>query len=170
MAQQVLLKVICNHQGTLDYAYLADIVCGADIICALDKLVENDVFSIAVCNGNKRIIAKTKVRRCRAQQCDGCNDLHLCKSYLFGDCKNSRGRRTCRFGHDLHSEHNSIVLREHKLETLSRQELRQLLLQNDNSLLPPVRANRFNFEICLCISNFSFIRSVTDSHSVSHVS
>ncbi|XP_052316349.1 msx2-interacting protein-like isoform X2 [Oncorhynchus keta] len=47
-------------------------------------------------------------------------------------------RRTCRFGHDLHSEHNSIILREHKLETLSRQELRQLLLQNDNSLLPPV--------------------------------
>ncbi|XP_052316350.1 msx2-interacting protein-like isoform X3 [Oncorhynchus keta] len=46
--------------------------------------------------------------------------------------------RTCRFGHDLHSEHNSIILREHKLETLSRQELRQLLLQNDNSLLPPV--------------------------------
>ncbi|KAK6269333.1 hypothetical protein J4Q44_G00393510 [Coregonus suidteri] len=112
-------------------------------ICALDKLVENDLFSIAECNGNKRIFAKTKVRRCKAQQCDGCNDLHLCKFYLFGDCKNSRGRRTCRFGHDLHSEHNSIVLREHKLETLSRQELRQLLLQNDNSLLPPVRAKRF---------------------------
>nr|XP_046184929.1 uncharacterized protein LOC124014205 isoform X4 [Oncorhynchus gorbuscha] len=52
-------------------------------------------------------------------------------------------RRTCRFGHDLHSEHNSIVLREHKLETLSRQELRQLLLQNDNSLLPPV-CNSYN--------------------------
>ncbi|XP_021432821.2 mucin-2 isoform X1 [Oncorhynchus mykiss] len=143
MAQQLLLKLICDHQGTLDYAHLADVGVGADIICALDKLVENDLFSIALCNGNKRIIAKTKVRRCKAQQCDGCNDLHLCKFYLFGDCKNSRGRRTCRFGHDLHSEHNSIVLREHKLETLSRQELRQLLLQNDNSLLPPV-CNSYN--------------------------
>uniref|UniRef100_A0A8C8EM01 Poly [ADP-ribose] polymerase 12-like n=1 Tax=Oncorhynchus tshawytscha TaxID=74940 RepID=A0A8C8EM01_ONCTS len=143
MAQQLLLKFICDHQGTLDYAHLADVGFGADIICALDKLVENDLFSIALCNGNKRIIAKTKVRRCKAQQCDGCNDLHLCKFYLFGDCKNSRGRRTCRFGHDLHSEHNSIVLREHKLETLSRQELRQLLLQNDNSLLPPV-CNSYN--------------------------
>nr|XP_046184926.1 protein mono-ADP-ribosyltransferase PARP12-like isoform X1 [Oncorhynchus gorbuscha] len=143
MAQQLLLKLICDHQGTLDYAHLADVGFGADIICALDKLVENDLFSIALCNGNKRIIAKTKVRRCKAQQCDGCNDLHLCKFYLFGDCKNSRGRRTCRFGHDLHSEHNSIVLREHKLETLSRQELRQLLLQNDNSLLPPV-CNSYN--------------------------
>ena len=69
-------------------------------------------------------------------------------------------RRTCRFGHDLHSEHNSIVLREHKLETLSRQELRQLLLQNDNSLLPPVRANRlplsadvdqWNMCVCVCV-------------------
>lgn len=66
-------------------------------------------------------------------------------------------RRTCRFGHDLHSEHNSIVLREHKLETLSRQELRQLLLQNDNSLLPPVRANRLpltadvdQWNVCVC--------------------
>uniref|UniRef100_A0A4W5NSM8 Poly (ADP-ribose) polymerase family, member 12a n=1 Tax=Hucho hucho TaxID=62062 RepID=A0A4W5NSM8_9TELE len=143
MAQQLLLKIICDHQGTLDYADLSDVGCGADIICALDKLVENDLFSIAVYNGNKRIIAKTKVRRCKAQQCDGCNDLHLCKFYLFGDCKNTRGRRTCRFGHDLHSEHNSIVLREHKLETLSRQELRQLLLQNDNSLLPPV-CNSYN--------------------------
>uniref|UniRef100_A0A674B2E7 Protein mono-ADP-ribosyltransferase PARP12-like n=1 Tax=Salmo trutta TaxID=8032 RepID=A0A674B2E7_SALTR len=143
MAQQLLLKVICNHQGTLDYAGLADIGCGADMFCALDKLVENDLCSIAVCNGNVRIIAKTKVRRCKAQQCDGCNDLHLCKLYLFGDCKNSRGRRTCHFGHDLHSEHNSIVLREHKLETLSRQEIRQLLLQNDNSLLPPV-CNSYN--------------------------
>nr|XP_029506216.1 protein mono-ADP-ribosyltransferase PARP12-like [Oncorhynchus nerka] len=143
MAQQLLLKLICDHQGTLDYAHLADVGVGADIICALDKLVENDLFYIALCNGNKRIIAKTKVRRCKAQQCDGCNDLHLCKFYLFGDCKNSRGRRTCRFGHDLHSEHNSIVLREHQLETLSRQELRQLLLQNDNSLLPPV-CNSYN--------------------------
>ncbi|XP_038852417.1 mucin-2-like [Salvelinus namaycush] len=143
MAQQLLLKLICDHQGALDYAHLADVGVGADTFCALDKLVENDLFSIALCNGNKRIIAKTKVRRCKAQQCDGCNDLHLCKFYLFGDCKNSRGRRTCRFGHDLHSEHNSIVLREHKLETLSRQELRQLLLQNDNSLLPPV-CNSYN--------------------------
>eukprot|EP00063_Salmo_salar_P034036 XP_014008871.1 PREDICTED: poly [ADP-ribose] polymerase 12-like [Salmo salar] len=135
MDQQYLLKVICYHQGALDYADLADIGCGEDIICALD---ENEVFSVALCNGNKSVIAKTKVRRCKAQQCDGCNDLHLCKFYLFGDCKNSRGRRTCRFGHDLNSEHNSRVLREHKLETLSRQEIRQLLLQNDNSLLPPV--------------------------------
>lgn len=68
-------------------------------------------------------------------------------------------RRACRFGHDLHSEHNSIVLREHKLETLSRQELRQLLLQNDNSLLPPVRANRLpltadvdQWNVCVCVS------------------
>uniref|UniRef100_A0A674B1K8 Protein mono-ADP-ribosyltransferase PARP12-like n=1 Tax=Salmo trutta TaxID=8032 RepID=A0A674B1K8_SALTR len=135
MDQQYLLKVICYHQGVLDYADLADIGCGEDVICALD---ENEVFSVALCNGNKSVIAKTKVRRCKAQQCDGCNDLHLCKFYLFGDCKNSRGRRTCRFGHDLNSEHNSRVLREHKLETLSRQEIRQLLLQNDNSLLPPV--------------------------------
>ncbi|XP_055793420.1 mucin-2-like isoform X2 [Salvelinus fontinalis] len=143
MGQQLLLKLICDHQGALDYAHLADVGVGADTFCALDKLVENDLFSIALCNGNKRIIAKTKVRRCKAQQCYGCNDLHLCKFYLFGDCKNSRGRRTCRFGHDLHSEHNSIVLREHKLETLSRQQLRQLLLQNDNSLLPPV-CNSYN--------------------------
>ena len=92
MAQQLLLKVICNHQGILNYADLADIGCGADMICALDKLVENDLCSIAVCNGNERIFAKTKVRRCKAQQCDGCNDLHLCKLYLFGDCKNSIGR------------------------------------------------------------------------------
>ncbi|KAJ8007023.1 hypothetical protein DPEC_G00113270 [Dallia pectoralis] len=137
MTDQVLLKEICDRQGALDYADLTDIGCAAELICALDNGL-NDLFYLAVCRGKKRVIAKTAVRRCKKTQCHGCDDLHLCKFYLLGECKNSRGRRRCPFGHDLHSEHNSRVLSENSLERLNRHELRQLLLQNDNSLIPPV--------------------------------
>lgn len=47
-------------------------------------------------------------------------------------------RKPCRFGHDLMSDHNAQVLGIHKLESLDKRELCILLLQNDNSLLPPV--------------------------------
>ncbi|KAL0962926.1 hypothetical protein UPYG_G00347220 [Umbra pygmaea] len=138
MDDQLLLKVLCSNQGAMDVDDLANIGYGAELICGLDNLGENDSFHIESRNGKKRIFAKTNVRRCTAQECSGCNDLHLCKFYLFGDCRNSRGRRTCRFCHNLNSEHNISVLRSNNLEKLSRNELRQLLLQNDNSLLPQV--------------------------------
>ncbi|XP_062907742.1 protein mono-ADP-ribosyltransferase PARP12 isoform X2 [Mobula hypostoma] len=47
-------------------------------------------------------------------------------------------RNTCNFSHDIHSRHNSAVLRAHKLHHLKEVELRQILLQNDSSLLPEI--------------------------------
>lgn len=47
-------------------------------------------------------------------------------------------RRGCSFSHVLDSAHNKRILREHELESLTRAELCTLLLQNDNTLLPPV--------------------------------
>lgn len=47
-------------------------------------------------------------------------------------------RRGCNFSHELDSERNLGILREHELDSLSREELCTLLMQSDNTLLPPV--------------------------------
>lgn len=50
-------------------------------------------------------------------------------------------RKECKFVHDFYSPHNHSVLRQHGLDsTFSNDELRQLLLQNDPTLLPEVSA------------------------------
>ncbi|KAL4659384.1 poly ADP-ribose polymerase 12-like [Arapaima gigas] len=95
-------------------------------------------FLIKMRGGKKVAIARTRVKLCKARDCDSCDNLHLCKFYLYGDCRNSRGRRRCHFCHDLGTEHNATVLRNHNLQELDRKELCTLLLQNDTSLLPPV--------------------------------
>ncbi|XP_027009731.2 protein mono-ADP-ribosyltransferase PARP12-like isoform X2 [Tachysurus fulvidraco] len=46
--------------------------------------------------------------------------------------------RGCRFSHDLQTEQNAKVLKNHGLDQLDRRELCILLLQSDNSILPPV--------------------------------
>lgn len=52
------------------------------------------------------------------------------------------GRRGCLFSHALDSAHNGQILKEHRLEHLSRAELCTLLLQSDDRLLPQVSGNR----------------------------
>ncbi|NWW27022.1 PAR12 polymerase, partial [Falcunculus frontatus] len=47
-------------------------------------------------------------------------------------------RKGCRFVHNFHSDHNLRVLKQYGLENLNHDELCQLLLQNDPSLLPEV--------------------------------
>ncbi len=47
-------------------------------------------------------------------------------------------RRGCNFSHDLDTDHNRRLLREHELGRLSRAELCTLLLQSDHGILPPV--------------------------------
>ncbi|XP_075359097.1 protein mono-ADP-ribosyltransferase PARP12-like isoform X1 [Mycteria americana] len=49
-----------------------------------------------------------------------------------------RGRKECKFIHNFHSDHNLCVLKQYGLQNLNGNELRQLLLQNDPSLLPEV--------------------------------
>ncbi|XP_051544403.1 protein mono-ADP-ribosyltransferase PARP12-like isoform X2 [Myxocyprinus asiaticus] len=47
-------------------------------------------------------------------------------------------KRGCRFSHDVILGQNAFVLSAHNLDTLDTRELCVLLLQNDNTLLPPV--------------------------------
>ncbi|KAG2469393.1 PAR12 polymerase, partial [Polypterus senegalus] len=53
---------------------------------------------VTVADGSRRIIAKTSVKLCKAQGCQGCSGLHLCKFYLFGDCRFNRTRGSGQYG------------------------------------------------------------------------
>ncbi|XP_029107714.1 protein mono-ADP-ribosyltransferase PARP12-like [Scleropages formosus] len=134
MESAVIIKVLCANRGAMDCDDLL-VNSGFNV---LNLNGASEKFHIAVLSGKTVAIARTKVKLCKARDCDSCNNLHLCKFYLYGDCRNSRGRRRCRFCHDLNSEHNAAVLRSHDLQDLEREELCTLLLQNDSTLLPPV--------------------------------
>ncbi|KAL0962683.1 hypothetical protein UPYG_G00343940 [Umbra pygmaea] len=85
------------------------------------------------------VVAKTSLRLCRNYSkdgCRGCQDLHLCKYFVYGNCRYGKGRKPCKFSHDLCSEHNYPLLRECTLHELHEDELFLLLLQNDPTLLP----------------------------------
>ncbi|NWR65587.1 PAR12 polymerase, partial [Bucorvus abyssinicus] len=87
------------------------------------------------------VVATSPVRLCQEHGagCEGqCGRLHLCKYHLKGLCRNQQARRECRFIHNFYSDHNLRVLKQYGLDNLNSDELRQLLLQNDPSLLPEV--------------------------------
>ncbi|KAM9402091.1 uncharacterized protein ACWYII_029342 [Salvelinus alpinus] len=132
----LVYKILCAHNGYFELEEMrANFSTPED---DLESVFGNqDMFTSAVFEGNKRIFAKTKMRLCRDKECNGCSNLHLCIFYLYGTCRFNEGQR-CRFCHELTSEYNIRVLREHHLEKLDKRELCMLLLQNDNTLLPPV--------------------------------
>uniref|UniRef100_A0A8C6V016 Poly (ADP-ribose) polymerase family, member 12b n=1 Tax=Neogobius melanostomus TaxID=47308 RepID=A0A8C6V016_9GOBI len=87
------------------------------------------------------VVARTSLRLCQkylSDNCAGCQDLHLCRYYVYGNCKFTPGRIECRYSHNIHSDHNSPLLRECTLCDLSQDQLFLLLLQNDQALLPEV--------------------------------
>ncbi|XP_037244851.1 protein mono-ADP-ribosyltransferase PARP12-like isoform X2 [Falco rusticolus] len=95
----------------------------------------------AAAAGVVAVVATSPVRLCQEHGagCEGkCGRLHLCKYHLKGFCRNQQARRECKFIHNFHSDHNLCVLKQYGLENLNSGELRQLLLQNDPSLLPEV--------------------------------
>ena len=59
-----------------------------------------------------------------------CTGLHICKFYLLqGKCKFGG---VCRYGHDLSTIHNSLLLRENLLNTLCVADIRYLLNLTEN--------------------------------------
>ncbi|KAM6895721.1 protein mono-ADP-ribosyltransferase PARP12b [Xenentodon cancila] len=88
------------------------------------------------------VVARTSLRLCPSyrleQPCTGCKQLHLCRYFVYGTCRFGKGRKPCKFSHDVQSDHNYKLLRECTLHELKADELFVLLLQNDPSLLPEV--------------------------------
>ncbi|XP_051249043.1 protein mono-ADP-ribosyltransferase PARP12b [Dicentrarchus labrax] len=95
------------------------------------------------------VVARTDLRLCARygrDECTGsgregggdCQQLHLCKFFIYGNCRFGKGRKSCKFSHDIRSDHNYRLLREFTLHELNEDDLFVLLLQNDPSLLPEV--------------------------------
>ncbi|XP_071359137.1 protein mono-ADP-ribosyltransferase PARP12b [Trachinotus anak] len=91
------------------------------------------------------VVAQTSLRLCRSygreEPCGGdgvCEQLHLCKFFIYGTCRFGKGRKPCKFSHDVRSDHNYRLLRDCTLHELREDDLFLLLLQNDPALLPEV--------------------------------
>ncbi|KAI4880297.1 hypothetical protein NFI96_031723 [Prochilodus magdalenae] len=145
-------SILCSHKGSMDLVQLHRKVFQRFDISDEDfwYIVKKcPRFAVIVRNGQKAetgeagcvIVAKTSLRLCKnyaKQECFGCQDLHLCKYFVYGNCRYGKGRKECRFSHNIQSEHNSPLLRECTLHELHEEDLFLLLIQNDPSLLPEV--------------------------------
>ncbi|KAI4891779.1 hypothetical protein NFI96_017337 [Prochilodus magdalenae] len=131
-------RLLCAHDGRMDLEDLCGQLSGLSLGSELEHVLKDTDMFVTTGDENKVVVAKTKLRLCRVRDCQGCSNLHLCKMYLFGECPYDKGRRGCRFCHDLYSGHNVSVLRQHNLLELDRTELCVILLQSDNTLLPHV--------------------------------
>ncbi|XP_061438461.1 zinc finger CCCH-type antiviral protein 1-like isoform X2 [Rhineura floridana] len=130
-----ITKVLCASGGRLDYGLLPEQV----------ELPEQQLRQILEDVGQERflmhkqgsttwVLAVSSIRVCVRMECQGCDHLHLCKLNLAGRCKS----RACKYHHDVFSEANRKILKNHELSGLNENELHVLLLQNDPFLLPDV--------------------------------
>ncbi|XP_030070933.1 protein mono-ADP-ribosyltransferase PARP12 isoform X1 [Microcaecilia unicolor] len=89
----------------------------------------------------RMVLARSAMRLCQEQagSCLGqCGQLHLCRYFIYGNCRNQNNKNPCKFIHSIHLDHNLQVLLSHGLQALREDDVRQLLLQNDPSLLPEI--------------------------------
>ncbi|XP_070804202.1 protein mono-ADP-ribosyltransferase PARP12-like [Pituophis catenifer annectens] len=91
-------------------------------------------FLVVRRGGDQCVLAVSAARLCVRQVCMGCERLHLCKLNLRGRCR----VHACKYSHDIFSETNRQVLKNHELSGLNEEELCVLLLQNDPFLIPDV--------------------------------
>ncbi|KAM6962026.1 protein mono-ADP-ribosyltransferase PARP12-like [Tautogolabrus adspersus] len=131
-----ILKIILASQGSVNTDYLmSNIGYGST-----NQFITNrEKFALSSPFGQPKVVARTNLRLCRVKGCLGsCQGLHLCKNFLFsGSCQFTQSRG-CSSSHELDSDYNQMILKEHELESLSRTELCTLLLQSDNLLLPSI--------------------------------
>ncbi|XP_070612407.1 protein mono-ADP-ribosyltransferase PARP12-like isoform X2 [Erythrolamprus reginae] len=149
LAQEVLRKV-CTAGGSLKVSQIK-VTGGQPRLDALLQdetkftLVTRQEDPLSEAGGSEEyrvVVATTGARLCQDQgkgKCaGGCRRLHLCRYFVYGGCRQQAARRPCKFIHDINTDHNLSVLKEHGLHGLNVQELNQLLLQNDPSLLPEI--------------------------------
>ncbi|XP_048372109.1 zinc finger CCCH-type antiviral protein 1-like isoform X2 [Sphaerodactylus townsendi] len=96
-------------------------------------------FLVTLRGFSPQVLALSSLKLCLRNECEGCEHLHICRNYIKGRCHRPvRGRGACKYSHDILSEANRKVLKNHELSGLNEDELRVLLLQNDPFLLPDV--------------------------------
>ncbi|XP_036615665.1 protein mono-ADP-ribosyltransferase PARP12 [Trichosurus vulpecula] len=150
LASQVT-KDLCAAGGSLELTELSRRLPGGVSEDALEKSLcklAPGRFVLGTRGGDgpeKRVlVAATGARLCPAYStaCDGlCGQLHLCKFFLYGSCKFSTTGKQCKYSHHIDSMHNMNVLKSYGIGDLNLNELSQLLLQNDSTLLPEICAH-----------------------------
>ncbi|NWW21888.1 PAR12 polymerase, partial [Falcunculus frontatus] len=128
-----LTQTLCAHGGRLGLRELQEYI-GLSASQLQDTLAVAGPRRFLVVEGGTEVLAVTDVRVCVRKECDGCERLHLCKLHLMGRCY--LGPRFCKYSHDIMSDENKKVLKNHDLCGLSEDELQVLLLQNDAFFLP----------------------------------
>uniref|UniRef100_A0ABM5GH75 Protein mono-ADP-ribosyltransferase PARP12-like isoform X1 n=1 Tax=Pogona vitticeps TaxID=103695 RepID=A0ABM5GH75_9SAUR len=135
-----ITKVICSKGGRVEYSRLASEVQLPDP--QLRQILEEpgqERFLVRPEGTSTWVLAVSAVRTCVRKECEGCDRLHLCKLNLKWKCR----ARSCKYSHNILSEDNQKVLKNHELSGLNENELRVLLFQNDPFLLPDV-CNAYN--------------------------
>ncbi|XP_072337882.1 protein mono-ADP-ribosyltransferase PARP12-like [Scyliorhinus torazame] len=149
---EYILKRLCANDGALDYSTVqGEIACcfsasGPDVSRLLCNTRHFAVVRRSGASGpnltaDTLVIAVTSVRLCKnypRRDCEDCGELHLCRRFIYDDCRSNKAKKPCTNSHDLQSPHNEAILSNNGLGNLDITELRQLLLQNEPTLLPEV--------------------------------
>ncbi|XP_069820521.1 zinc finger CCCH-type antiviral protein 1-like isoform X2 [Dendropsophus ebraccatus] len=152
-ASALLTKVLCSRGGRLPRSLLPTFLELSTENVEQILQDEPQKFSLV----GELVLARSPVRICnkylRNIQEEQCDKLHLCQHYLQGKCWLRRSPQ-CMFSHDIFSDHNQKVLKDNEIGGLNEYELKVLLFQNDNQLLPKVCVNYLN-DSCDCGNNCS---------------
>ncbi|XP_052576855.1 zinc finger CCCH-type antiviral protein 1 [Peromyscus californicus insignis] len=140
-----ITKILCAHGGRMTLEELLGEIALPE--AQLYELLESagpDRFVLLEIGGQagiiRSVVATTRARVCRRKYCQRpCDSLHLCKLNLLGRCHYSHSQRNlCKYSHEVLSEQNFQVLKNHELSGLNQEELAVLLVQSDPFFLPEI--------------------------------
>nr|ABS50103.1 CCCH-type zinc finger antiviral protein [Chlorocebus aethiops] len=140
-----ITKILCAHGGRMALdALLEEIALSEPQLREVLQVAGPDRFVVLETSGEagitRSVVATTRARVCRRKYCQRpCDNLHLCKLNLLGRCNYSQSERNlCKYSHEVLSEENFRVLKNHELSGLNKEELAVLLLQSDPFFMPEI--------------------------------
>uniref|UniRef100_A0A8P0NQV9 Zinc finger CCCH-type containing, antiviral 1 n=1 Tax=Canis lupus familiaris TaxID=9615 RepID=A0A8P0NQV9_CANLF len=143
-----ITKILCAHGGRMALdALLQEIALSEAQLREVLEAAGPDRFVLLETGDRagvtRAVVAATRARVCRRKFCQRpCEDLHLCKLNLLGRCHYSQAERNlCKYSHEVLSEENFKVLKNHELSGLNKEELAVLLIQSDPFFLPEICKN-----------------------------
>uniref|UniRef100_A0A8C6ESV6 Zinc finger CCCH-type antiviral protein 1 n=1 Tax=Marmota marmota marmota TaxID=9994 RepID=A0A8C6ESV6_MARMA len=140
-----ITKILCAHGGRMSLEALLDKIALSEVqLCEVLEAAGPDRFVVLETGSRagvtRSVVATTRARVCRRKYCQrACENLHLCKLNLLGRCHYSQSERNlCKYSHEVLSEKNFQVLKNHELSGLNQEQLAVLLLQSDPFFMPEI--------------------------------